>query len=267
MSVTSPAQRAAVAAARQARLELGWGIEAPLTDILALIEGPGDVPVTIGEFAEGLSGVLLVERSRAFVLLNGRDHPVRQRFTLAHEYGHWRLGHGEVVDGPDSFTAKATHPDEIQANYFASEFLAPLPGVTAWMEARGEPAIDLKLVVELAVAFGISAQVARIRLESARYLSTARQRNELDRLIQAGEHRHLLYRLDLHELQDTIAQAKESLPRLPAGLRVNALTGYETGVLDISRLARMLRQAPDETQRELDKHGVTQARTDEEPDW
>jgi Zn-dependent peptidase ImmA (M78 family) len=267
MAVVTVAQRAAVAAARQARQELGWGTEAPFTDILTLLEGPGEMPVTIHRLPEGLSGALLVERGRPFVLLNGAHHPVRQRFTLAHEYGHWRLGHGEVVDGPESLTAKATHPDEVQANYFASEFLAPVPAVTAWMEARGEPPVSLEVVVELAVAFGISAMTARIRLEAARYLPTVKQRNELDRLIHDGEHRSLLYRLDLHELHDTIAEAPGALPRLPSRLRANALTGFETGAIDVDRLAGLLRQDPQEIERDLAEHGVTQAAADEDPDW
>jgi len=267
MAVITPAQRAAIAAARQARQELGWGTEAPFTDILTLIEGPGEVPVTIAMLPEGLAGALLVERTRPFILLSGRDHPVRQRFTLAHEYGHYRLGHGEVIDGPESLTSRATHPDEVQANYFASEFLAPVPAVTAWMEARGEPDVDLGVVVELAAAFGVSAQAARIRLEAARYLPTAKQRNELDRLIRDGEHRTLIYRLGLHELQDTIADAQDALPRLPSRLRSNALTGYETGLLDLDRLAHLLRQDPANTERDLVEHGVSAPATDEDADW
>lgn len=265
--MTVTAQRQAVAAARQARQELGWGIEAPFTDILTLVEGPGSVPVTIAVLPEGLSGALKVERSLPFILINARDHPVRQRFTLAHEFGHWRLGHGEVVDGPDSFTAKATHPDEVQANYFASEFLAPVPAVIAWMEARDEPAVTLDLVIELAVVFGISAQAARIRLEAARYLPTARARHDLDRLIHDGAHRERLYVLGLHELQDTIVEVQGRSPRLPNELRVNVLTGYANGLLDIPRLARMLQREPEETERELAEHGVVPAEVDEESDW
>jgi Zn-dependent peptidase ImmA (M78 family) len=260
------AKRVAVAAARQARQELGWGTEAPFTDVLKLVEGPGEVPVTIAAMHDGLAGALLVERSRPFVLLNGRNHPVRQRFTLAHEFGHWRLGHGEVIDGPESLTAKATHPHEVQANYFAAEFLAPIPAVTAWMEARGEPEVDLGVVVELAVAFGISAMAARIRLEEARYISAAKEREGLDRRIRDNEHRQLLYRLDLHELQDTITEAQDALPRLPSQLRTNALTGYASGFLDVGRLARMLRQDPEETERDLAEHGITQS-VEEDADW
>ncbi len=265
--VSTASQRGAVAAARQARQELGWGTEAPLTDILTLVEGVGGVPITIANLPEGLSGALLVERDQPFILLNGRDYPARQRFTLAHEFGHLRLGHGEVVDGPESFTAKATHPDEVAANYFASEFLAPIQAVAAWMQARGEPTIDLGVVVEIAVAFGISAQAATIRLDAARYLRTAKQRDELARQIRDGEHRTLLYRLGLRELQDTIADARDHLPRLPARMRANALTGYESGALDIERLAALLRRDPQRTEHDLVEHGISQAAADEEPDW
>lgn len=262
----SPAERAGVAAARLARQELGWGLEAPLTDILRLVEGPGTVPVTIGEVSERLSGALLLDRDNdPFIFVNGRHHPVRQRFTLAHEFGHHRLGHGEVVDGPESLTSNANNPQEVQANYFASEFLAPLQAVQAWMEAHGQIDVDLELVVRLSIDFGMSAQTARIRLEAARYMPSARAIRELDEQIRAGEHRDLIYRLGLSELRDSIAEA--ALLRLPAQLRTNAITAYEAGVLDVDRLARLLREEPKETATALAEHGVAQPPADEEPDW
>jgi len=268
MVVTTPGQRAAIAEARHARQELGWGVEAPFTDVLKLIEDAGSVPVTIAALPEGLSGALLVERERPFILLNGRDYPTRQRFTLAHEFGHWRLGHGEVVDGPASFSSGQANPDEAQANYFASEFLAPVAAVTAWMEARGEPPVDLEVVVELSVAFGISPQAARIRLDAARYLPTVKQRHELDTLIRSGEHRDVLYRLDISEMADTIDEARDRLPRVPARLRRNALAGFEHGLLDIERLARLLRQDPEQTAGELAEHGITPGEQGKaEPDY
>ena len=239
MPATGPAQREAIAAARLARQQLGAGLEAPLTDVLRLVEGPGNVPVTIADMPDGLSGALLIERQQPFILLNGRDHPVRQRFTLAHEFGHWQLGHGEVVDGPNSFAADQTNPEEVDANYFAAEFLAPAPAVTAWMEARGEPDVELALVVHLGLDFGISAEAARIRLESARFLASPARRVQLKNAIRAGEHRALMFRLGLTELQDTIAEAQGQLPRLPARLRTNAIAAYERGMLDVNRLAKL----------------------------
>ncbi|HEV7804439.1 MAG TPA: hypothetical protein VGO80_01355 [Solirubrobacteraceae bacterium] len=37
------------------------------------------MPITIATLPEGLSGALLVERDQLFILVNGRDHPSRQR--------------------------------------------------------------------------------------------------------------------------------------------------------------------------------------------
>jgi Zn-dependent peptidase ImmA (M78 family) len=261
-----PAHRAAVAAARQARQELGWGLEAPFVDVLKLVEDAGGVPITIATLPAGLSGALLVERDQPFILVNGRDHPSRQRFTIVHEFGHWRLDHGQVIDGPASFAS--SHPEEAQANYFAAEFLAPVPAVTAWMEARDERRVDLDLVVELSVAFGISPMAARIRLEYARYLPAPGDRTALDTRIRSGEHRAVRYRLDLHELVDTIAEARDHLPRLPTHLRRNALAGYEHGLLDVERLACILRQEPAQTARDLAEHGITPIEhVDAEPEY
>jgi Zn-dependent peptidase ImmA (M78 family) len=267
MGAPGTARREPVAAARLARQELGAGLETPLADILKLIEGPGNVPVTIAELPTGLSGALLVEREQPFVLINGRDHPVRQRFTLAHEYGHWKLGHGEVVDGPDSFKPDQTNPAEVEANYFAAEFLAPVAAVTAWMEARNEPEVELPLVVHMALDFGISAEVARIRLEAARFLVSPRRRSELKTAIRGGEHRALIFRLALTELQDTIAEAQGKLPRLPARLRTGAIAAYEGGMLDVERLAGLLRKRPDEVQADLDAVGIRPAVATDEPDY
>jgi Zn-dependent peptidase ImmA (M78 family) len=268
VSALPPDQRAAIAAARQARQELGWGIEAPFADILKLIEDAGGVPVTIAELPNGISGALLVERQRPFIIINGRDYPTRQRFTLAHEYGHHRLGHGEVVDGPGSFSENQSNPQESQANYFASEFLAPVPAVTAWMEARDTPPVTLELVVEFSIAFGISPQAARIRLQAARYMPSLKDRRELDSLIQRGEHRDVLFRLGLPELVDTVTRAQDHLPRLPSHLRRTALAVYERGLLDVEQLSRVLRQDPDRTRADLAEYGITQiAPGPAEPDY
>jgi Zn-dependent peptidase ImmA (M78 family) len=260
-------QETAVSAARVTRQELGVGLEAPFSDILKTVERTGGVPVTIAELPAGLSGALLVDRDVPFIFINGIEHPVRQRFTLAHEYGHWRLGHGEVVDGPGSFGDKS-NPDEIQANRFAAEFLAPLPAVRTWMEARGMPDVDLELVVDLSVDFGISALAALIRLETARLAGGIRRRAELRRAVDSGEHRELMFRLGLMELQDTIADAQGRLPRVPGAMRTRAIQGYERGMLGVDRLAGLLRQAPEQTTGELDEAGIVPAGgEDSEPDY
>lgn len=263
----SEQRRRPIAEARLARQELGAGLEAPFANVLSVIEGPGGVPVTIAALPDGMAGALQLKRGQPFILLNGSDDPARQRFTLAHEFGHWRLGHGEVVDGQDTINGTTRNRDEVDANYFASEFLVPEQAVTAWMQARNEPPVDLELLMRFAVAFGVSAAVARIRLEAARYVRP-KQNSQLKAAIQAGNHRQMLYRLGLTELQDDIAKASTRLPRLPSRLHENAVRGYQRGLLDVERLARILRQNESVTVRELEEHGITPLEAeDEEPDY
>ena len=256
----------AAATARVAREELGLSLQGGLRDIVALVEGPGGVPVTIDALPEDLAGAFLKVRSRPFILLNGIQDASRQRFTLAHEFGHWKLGHGEVVDGLESLKPQASTPDEVAANKFAAEFLAPLPAVRAWLDASGSPTVDLGVAVRLAVEFGVSAWVARYRLAEAGCLRP-RQARELDEGLQSGHHRQLILLLGLTEHQDTITEARGSLPRVPRQLQEHAYRGYADGLLSLERLAQLLRQTPEAVQNELSEHGVVQTAHDEDQDW
>ncbi len=250
--------RPEVAAARLAREELGVGLTDRCSDILELIEGDAGVPVGVLELPEGFAGVMKRARGRAFIFVNGTEAAVRQRFTLAHEYGHYTLGHGTVFDRTADMFGR--DPREVAANAFAAEFLAPRPAVHAWMERRGDPDIDLEVVVRLAAYFGISARAARIRLESAGLLK--RGKRALDDAIEQGEHRELLYRLNLAELQDSLT-AITTLPRLPRAVQQHAMRIYEAGLLGIEEIAERTRQRPEVVAQQLS--GITPAEDD--PDF
>ena len=89
----------AVAAARVAREELGLGLDQPVHDILRVVEETQRLPVAVLSLGEGVAGAYIVRKGQPFVFLNGSQPVTRQRFTLAHELGHHRLGHAAVVDG------------------------------------------------------------------------------------------------------------------------------------------------------------------------
>ena len=73
------------------------------------------------------------------LLVNGRQALSRQRFTLAHEFGHHRMGHATVVDEQAAISGKLTHDrNEVCANAFAAEFLLPRDAVAAWA-SRARP--------------------------------------------------------------------------------------------------------------------------------
>lgn len=61
---------------------------------------------------------------------NGNEAPVRQRFTIAHELGHYALQHGpRPRDTAESFSSRNSDPLERAANQFAAELLMPADAV------------------------------------------------------------------------------------------------------------------------------------------
>lgn len=72
------------------------------------------------------SGLYQVIGGKPLIQINADDSEVRQRFTIAHELGHWALGHsGSYRDGPETFSVSNFDPFEVAANNFAAELLMP----------------------------------------------------------------------------------------------------------------------------------------------
>ncbi len=108
------------------------------------------------------SGVLLPAERR--IVLRAGEPAVRQRFTLAHELGHWVCQVREGHEAPmycrvTDIAPTADRALEREANVFAAELLMPEPAVRAeW--GRAESA------AELARGFGVSEEAMRWRLFS-----------------------------------------------------------------------------------------------------
>jgi Zn-dependent peptidase ImmA (M78 family) len=256
----------AVTEARTARVRLGVGLDAPLPDVLRLIEDVGGVLVTVKPLPDGVAGAYGKKKGRGFIFVNSRDSAVRRRFTLAHEFGHHSLGHRGVVDRYEDL-AKPKRPEEIEANYFASEFLAPMQAVRNWVDVRPVRDIDLRTVVELAVFFGISATAALIRLEEAGLVSAALRR-ELDGLIDAGAHTRLQASLGLKDVEDSLAMSRidSTGSRVPAVAFNRAARAYEVGLSKPERLAGYLGMSQEVLEGEFARLGLTPPTLDEEDD-
>jgi Zn-dependent peptidase ImmA (M78 family) len=244
---------AAMQEARRARLDMGFGLEGPLPDLLEAIEGPGRAQVVVLELGDDIAGACLQRGKLVLLFVNGRDPPVRQRFTLAHEFGHRRLGHASVVDRPtDVFGRHQRDPSEVAANYFAAEFLMPGQAVRRW--ARGRH-LRLDEIVRLAAEYGVSAKMARIRLETAGAL---RDRDLADRLDDEIDHEGLHLGLagwfGWRDLQDTLAAV--SPPRMPAALRNSALGSVLAGELTVARAAARCGRTAEEMRRALRDSGL-----------
>jgi Zn-dependent peptidase ImmA (M78 family) len=231
--------REAIKAARTARQELDLGLTGPLPDILTVVEDWAGIPVAILSLPNGIAGAFGRRRNQPFIFLNGNEPRVRQRFTLGHEFGHYRLGHLPVVDKTEAIFGKTTNLDEIQARYFAGEFLLPKPALESWLERHQPESFDLELVVRLAAAFGVSAMTARVRLEICEQIARS-QVGILDAAINVGDHSRLHRRLGLEDTFDRLAQAQRDLPRLPSIMQEYGFRALEQGFVEVERLADAL---------------------------
>lgn len=223
--------------ARAERRRLGLGETAPIDDLVRVLEDVAGVHVAMWQLGEnGLAGMYQEREGVPVVLVNATTHPLRARFTLAHEHGHHRLGHGAAVDRVVDTAARERR--EVDANQFAAELLMPRAGVAAWLDPGGRR-VDLEAVVRLANHYGVSCEVALHRLERTRHVRAAAAR-ELTARIERGEHRELAWRLDLPELSDTLALERRLRVRMPGPTRRVVLRALRHGLIDAEGAAERL---------------------------
>lgn len=112
---------------------------------------------------EDVSGMLIKRAGQdPEIYVNASDSPNRQRFTCAHELGHYvkRSATGdpswEYVEHRDLLTSQGSNAEEIYANQFAAGLLMPRETVEALHAGLGPAA--------LAYSFGVSADAMHYRL-------------------------------------------------------------------------------------------------------
>lgn len=106
----------------------------------------------------------------AVIRYSTTESPVRQRFTIAHEIGHFALGHlnsaGKMFrDTPENFSNGAA-PEERQANAFAAQLLMPEKVVKFAVNERG-----FNTLKSLANVFDVSEVAMKYRLVNLGLLS------------------------------------------------------------------------------------------------
>jgi Zn-dependent peptidase ImmA (M78 family)/DNA-binding XRE family transcriptional regulator len=117
-------------------------------------------------FPDSLSGLVFVVHDRAMIGINKDHHSNRRRFSLAHELGHFVLGHhlgsSDEVDSLHIDTDEGHPPGfdwhaERAANDFAAELLMPRRLMSAAFERSQDPS-------ELADQFKVSRLAMGYRL-------------------------------------------------------------------------------------------------------
>jgi len=96
------------------------------------------------------------------ITVNAGDFPARQRFTIAHEIGHYMLHRSLIGDGITDdvmYRSKLGGYHEAQANSYAAYILMP-PNLFKRKYREG-----ITETVALAALFGVSKMAAQIRIE------------------------------------------------------------------------------------------------------
>lgn len=133
-------------------------------DLFAITEHLG-IDVYQATFNQDVSGLIEKRKNSTKIYVNENDAPVRQRFTMAHELGHYFLHlkdtEGNFFDNEKSlFRNGGGDPIiEKEANQFAAALLMPEKDVHTEYFMTGS-------ISELAYQFRVSSQAMEIRLKN-----------------------------------------------------------------------------------------------------
>jgi Zn-dependent peptidase ImmA (M78 family) len=108
-------------------------ISAPPIDLKRILSANGILYEEVDDFPDTVDALFIEDGTHIFAAVNARQHLHRQRFSLAHELGHFFLHRDISLDDP--ITIDAPPPDESdigtkspiegEADLFAGELLVP----------------------------------------------------------------------------------------------------------------------------------------------
>ena len=173
------------ARARYAKIErlvcalLASAPDGPPIGVEAMVRQRG-ITLRKGDLGD-ISGMLVRDGTTATIGVNARQHRARQRFTVAHEFGHYLLHAGiaehadqtyRIRPRPDTddvsvhfrsrASSEATDVEEIEANFFAASLL--MPGEMLDRRSAMLAIDDDREVRRLAADFDVSPHAMSLRL-------------------------------------------------------------------------------------------------------
>ncbi len=146
-------------------------------DVDALAKSLG-IEVTYSSLEDDYSGLLVIRNGTAAAYINSSHHPNRQRFSLAHEIGHFVLHERQQTAIENAYVDKAMRlyhradrrdlgqsgKMEWEANLFAAALLMPEELLRSKVLDEGYDLEDELDVSRLAVVLKVSEQALSIRL-------------------------------------------------------------------------------------------------------
>lgn len=247
---------AAVAAAT--RRELGISEVLPITDLFSLLDGQGVRVIRYPFGFEGNTSALLARhRNQFFVVVDSARTLGHQRFSAAHEYGHFQAHRDRLyfACAPAEIPDRGDSETERFADRFAVEFLMPRAAVESWLasQARTPDKPSLHDVVRLQQAFGVSYQAMVYRVAELGLVS-ADLRKEWEKESPLRLAKRWGLPGDLYHPDRAVS--------VPGEYQAYWIDAYEEGLVTFQRLAAALRRigvkAEDlELRHPVDAHDVT----------
>lgn len=142
-------------------LDTYWDGQLPV-DVERLAKAMGMRVIKDPSIAE--SGMIKMDGNTPVITVNSTEYGPRQRYTIAHEIGHFALGHLNNAerccrDDLTSFKTGIKLPIERQANQFAAALLMPRKVLEYAIVERGYTKLEA-----LAQLFGVSEVAMKWRL-------------------------------------------------------------------------------------------------------
>ena len=148
------------------------GIRKPPVDVLRVARELG-ARVERADLGEECSGVLVRGEGSAVIGVNYRHHPNRQRFTIAHELGHYVMHDGGTYVDRSTYvrfrnflSGSGTDSEEREANQFGASLLMPKQWVREYFTNRPFDLDDDEALAAAAIFFGVSTQAFSLRLRN-----------------------------------------------------------------------------------------------------
>lgn len=147
----------------------------PVHDIAKYLE----LDVIGYDLGDDISGTLVIEKGKGFIGYNPTHSKKRQRFTIAHEIGHFVLHHSDnhlFVDkdflikyrSANSYTPKELLQEQ-QANAFSAALLMPEQFIRNEL-AKLPNLSEIELIEALSKLFEVSVPAMTYRLNNLNYL-------------------------------------------------------------------------------------------------
>ncbi|MGJ4788204.1 ImmA/IrrE family metallo-endopeptidase [Leptospira koniambonensis] len=154
-----------------------YALEPYEVDLISLLKNEG-IDLYRAELPADVSGILQVEGGKYTVFIQNSHNSHRQRFSIAHELGHFILHNPKSthIDRKSFFrgpkAAEGLHNEEIEANRFAAALLMPrnwvYKAIDEFVDEFGEDLIDTDedIISLLADKFNVSPSAMSFRLQN-----------------------------------------------------------------------------------------------------